>query len=305
MATKPFTFFVGPDAKPIVVHGGLFRDISEPLHARIPQTENGNSDTWQRDSDTISDVEWSVFAGLVEYAYTGDYARSLAIVETASSCLEDDLASDKPDVLLSVEENEHNPEPAPMAVVELAREEPVILPDPFWGESSGKKKKKKKTLWSDDEEAQAVIHEPTPSQLLWAQFTNKEPRSRTSKGQTPSHWNPAAPLYHAKLCVLANRYMADSLQHLCLTELYFALTDLEADAKIEPQEIDSILDLVEYVYLEEGVQGIPQLKEIVLFFTAAKLNVLRQDPRFRCMLEAIGSLGADIVYEISKSRNWR
>ena len=295
----------------MVVQGGLFKDISEPLHARIPQIENDKSGTWQRDSDSIVDVEWDVFAGLVEYAYTGDYARSIPTAIMVVDCPEDCSTSDECSVRLSRAKNEDTSELVPSAVVELvpsavdelALEEPTepLKQDwDYWRPST--KRDRRKGASKRPEEALPV---QTLSESLWKHFIKQKlliaEKQSVRCYDTPSPQNTAALLYHAKLCVLANRYMVDSLQHLCLEKLLFSLTNLE----IKPQKIDNVLNLVEYVYLEEGVQGIPELREIVLLFTTAKLNVLRQDPRFRCMLEAIGTLGADIVYEIAEARNWR
>ncbi|CAF9917527.1 MAG: hypothetical protein GOMPHAMPRED_001293 [Gomphillus americanus] len=315
LATKPFTFYLGADAKPMVVQGGLFKDISEPLHARIPQTEDDKSGTWQRDSEIIDDVEWDVFAGLVEFAYTGDYDRSIPTASMAVSCPEDCSVLDEASTALVKMENEPAPEPVSFPVEALALEEPAIevlaLEEPAVDASVPEESATRlENNWGDwpstakKDKIKGASKKSALSELLWKQFVKQKPsiaEKQWIEDNTPSSPNAAALLYHAKVCVLANRYLIDSLQRLSLTKLHFTLTNLS----IEPQQIDSVLDLVEYVYSEEGVQGIPELKEIVLLFTTAKLNVLQKDPRLRLMLEANGTLGADVIHEISAKRNWR
>lgn len=102
-------------------------------------------------------------------------------------------------------------------------------------------------------------------------------------------------LYHAEVCVAAERYLINKLRDLSLGRMFHVLTEL----KPEPHEIDDILDLLQYVYTEDGVSGVPKMKEIVLAYTAAKADIIRQDDRFKLMMHDIGEIGADLVYEIT------
>ena len=53
----------------------LLKGLSDPLDARIPSEEDDGK--WKNPVSEIEDVEWGVFVGLVEFAYTGDYVGSL------------------------------------------------------------------------------------------------------------------------------------------------------------------------------------------------------------------------------------
>ena len=59
----------------MVVQSRLFKGLSDPLDARMPSEEDDGR--WKNPTSEIEDVEWEIFVGLVEFAYTGDYWGSL------------------------------------------------------------------------------------------------------------------------------------------------------------------------------------------------------------------------------------
>lgn len=63
-----------------MVQSRLLKGLSDPLDARIPSEENDSR--WQTPVSEIEDVEWGIFVGLVEFAYTGDYAAGLSAAQS-------------------------------------------------------------------------------------------------------------------------------------------------------------------------------------------------------------------------------
>ena len=102
--------------------------------------------------------------------------------------------------------------------------------------------------------------------------------------------------FHAKLAVLAQRYLIEPLKELCIANLYSMLLHY----KLKKANTNDILDLLYYVYNEDGVDDVLELREMTLLFAVAKIATLQQDERLKLMMIENGQLGADLVYELSE-----
>ena len=67
---------------------------------------------------------------------------------------------------------------------------------------------------------------------------------------------------------------------------------------LNSERTNHLLDLLYYVYTEDGVQGVSKLKEMVLLYVAAHVGTVRKDERFRLMMNELPQLGADMVYTL-------
>ena len=72
-----FTFIVGNNRKPVVVPDNLFEDVSDVLNNKI----HGAMKEGIEKQSEINDIDWEVFVGLCEYAYTKDYYDTLPFGE--------------------------------------------------------------------------------------------------------------------------------------------------------------------------------------------------------------------------------
>ncbi|KAE8150533.1 hypothetical protein BDV25DRAFT_110508 [Aspergillus avenaceus] len=79
-----FTFLIGPDHVPFIVHAGVVKELSAPLTAMI---ENGSMKESVERVAVLEDIEIETFGQFCEYAYKGSYTTAEYVernAETAS-----------------------------------------------------------------------------------------------------------------------------------------------------------------------------------------------------------------------------
>ena len=104
--------------------------------------------------------------------------------------------------------------------------------------------------------------------------------------------------FHAKLAVLCQRYLVEPFKLLCVTNLYHTLLQY----RLKQANTNDILDLLYYVYNEDGADDVPEIRELTLLFVVARMTVLREDERLKLIIIENGQLGADLVYKMSEQR---
>lgn len=87
----------------------------------------------------------------------------------------------------------------------------------------------------------------------------------------------------------------ESLKDLCMSNLCRTLYNLEVDTSNK----DDILDLLCYVYEEDDVASIAELREMVLLFVTTKAKTLCKKKRFKRMMDTNALLGSNLVYKLS------
>ena len=273
-----------------MVQSRLFRGVSDPLDARIPREEDNGG--WKNPTSEIDDVEWEVFVGLVEFAYTGDYAVSLPKTRTKLNVANDEDVDGLGDGKSFVQTEQAQ---TPLSF----DKKPPIHRD--WDSLGfgGSKKVKKGTVHK-----QVVYRDQSMGRLLWEQFNEcfdtLPPPSEAASFTVEEERILATLLYHAKLCVLADRYLIPKLRKKCLANLYKTLVDIDLDTL----NVDNVLDLVNFVYPGDGMQGVPELKEMASRYVAANIGTFRQHERFKLMMQEIAQLGADLVCVLSGVGDW-
>ena len=56
-----------------------------------------------------------------------------------------------------------------------------------------------------------------------------------------------------------------------------------------------MLDLLDFVYTEDGAQGVPDLRRMVLVYVAAKMTDMRESERLRDMMREVRGMSADFL----------
>ena len=100
--------------------------------------------------------------------------------------------------------------------------------------------------------------------------------------------------YHAKLCVVAQRYLIEPLKDLCLRNLYITLQGFKS-----PRTQDTI-DLLQYLYPAGGVEGLPELRELVLLYVVTRKAISSRDDRLKQLMIENGHLGYDFFEKFSR-----
>ncbi|PSN59245.1 hypothetical protein BS50DRAFT_537712 [Corynespora cassiicola Philippines] len=273
-----FTFFIGDEGKPIVVHAAAIAATSPQLNALI----NGGMEESQKLCAKIEDVQVEDFIRFCEYAYRGDYTTpSWEELEPETSSLSRNNESDE---------------------------------DNGWGEwstSSSKKYKKKSkkvrapsAVWEEStaaSEAVPVTEYPaeaeSPSELkvgqnlrtqLRTQFNSRnylsdsgpkaqilqgfepKPNSSMEQGFTPVF------LAHARLYCFAHKRLIEPLKALALHKLHKTLMDF----KLYTKRIVDIIELAKYVYgnadlpdrSEDG--RLDDLRELVVEYVVCEIDTI-------------------------------
>lgn len=104
-------------------------------------------------------------------------------------------------------------------------------------------------------------------------------------------------LAHAKIYVFADRYLIDSLRDQCLKSLHRDLCNFS----INLQDIEEILELLEYTYEQTGRQSsseIHSLRSVVIHYTACEIRTLIEETRFRSLLDSCGEMGSELVAQL-------
>ena len=101
--------------------------------------------------------------------------------------------------------------------------------------------------------------------------------------------NPKTLTFHADLCALSHRYLVEGLQKLSLSRLKTKL----AIMAVKDSNVDDMLDLIYFVYNEDGVCDIPELQEAVVLCAVSRKGFLGADERLILMMKEDGRVGAD------------
>ncbi|KAI7968160.1 hypothetical protein EIK77_010330 [Talaromyces pinophilus] len=107
----------------------------------------------------------------------------------------------------------------------------------------------------------------------------------------------------AKLYIFATRYLVEPLRQKCLATLHLILTTPHLTKNIGPQ---SILDLLEFAYLNTGVEPTGDLstksllRDLVIHYAASKLLELSKYEAFFDLLESNAEMSSDLVKEMVK-----
>ena len=256
---------MGTSASPVTVQSNLFEGVSEPLHALM---NNGSMVGSRSRRARLDDVDLETFMGLCEYAYTRDYLSCLSQTEAQGEHLRHSgLLGHEHRFYLESAVLCHTA--STLFSGSLAKEaRRGRSPRPDLGTRNG-------ALW---QEFQLLVLHPNPDKLAG-------PHS-------------AATLRcNAKLWVLAERYLVESLKQLTLARLHRNLCLL----KLNEANIDLVVDLLQYVYANtsavEWKHG--SIRDVISHYAASEVDVLAKNARFREVMCENGEIGADLVSKLA------
>lgn len=262
LESRLFQFVVGErvdgTATLFSVHEEAIAQLSQPLYNLM---RSGLSES--QSARTIwNDVSKDTFVRFVQFAYTGDY--SIPVMDARETAVGDE------DVCGEVYED---------SVAEEIIEEPVPEPrsapvDFGWGSFTTKKPKTPKKP-----SRKAVFNALT--------FHLLSPRNHYDDTLEPSDTFDPDKVYshvfisHAALWILGDYHLIDSLKALALYKLYKTLRIFQPNNK----NVGDVIDLVKYVYSEEGGgggvnEGISELRNLVCQFIAVNATALSDDEKF-------------------------
>ena len=261
MRSAQFTFVIGKEKTPILIHQAVLEKISAPLHALV---SNGTMKESRARFATLEDVDVETFVAFVEFAYKDDY-------ETPG-------------------EEKHVPEP-PQKKKAKAKPNRITKRLRAYNrdlikmkESYNKKNliKTKKNLDFDD-----FLFEN-----IWDSF-----QLRVCGSLSSEKFNVTALLFHAKLYVFSTKYLVETLQQRCLKKLSISLYKYA----ISSEKVDCILELLDYVYSHTGRTeplGPSPLRDLVIHYVASKMPILSKHEEFFALLDSHAEMGSDLAKEM-------
>ena len=266
-----------------------------------------------------SDIDEDTFVRLCEYAYLHDYTPPSPL--EISVCAKTMWGGSAEHVV-----DEQPPTSAP-------EPEPVPVPEPeldawssFGSLSPKKKKPKEKTCKNPTvsssllkaKPASPVVKEPLPykEKSIWTRHlqdsflslaldatnnsTNQAQEDRFSpEGNTQNQDFTPVFLGHARLYLLAHKYMIDSLRQLALSKMTQTLSEFT----LYRQSLPAVIEFVRFVYAETDRFGFATapLRTLVTSYVVSALGQLGDDKRFEALLEGGGDFVSDFWRAVWKA----
>ena len=252
------------------------------------------------------DVNKETFERFIQFAYTGDYSipgpgirvkKTLNIPSGSSGPYTNSSEDEAPMEEIPAPDYPEEPvEAEEPTVEEPTMEEPVVEEEDFWRFSTSKKgKKKRKTV----ENHSTWNAPPFTDNFRRLEYQLRAPRNTYADDCEPSRiFNNSFSysnvfLSHAALYVLGDLWLIDSLKALALFKLHKTLCVFELD----DTNVEDILDLARYAYLDEGKgseEGIGDLRNMVCQYIASNVVVLTTDKGFIDLLGGGGQFVKDV-----------
>ncbi|ODM16440.1 hypothetical protein SI65_07947 [Aspergillus cristatus] len=255
-----FTFLVGKDRTPMTIHASIVQGKSDPLTAMI---NNGLMKESTTGVAILDDVDVDVFGGLCEHLYTGRY--------TTPICTANDSEKTYPE------------------------DKKVIRSRFSWIPYLNRRAMTSTNPRSPDFNDNNMRHaQLCISYYLTVSFRelNFDACRCASKTSTPDI------IFHARLYVLATRFLVESLREQSLASLHRDLEQLID----KTSDIGLIIDLLHVTYSLTGKSepgGGSALRELVSHYAASKAPELSKHAMFRELLEASSDIGTDIIMNLT------
>ncbi|KAF2714609.1 hypothetical protein K504DRAFT_359261, partial [Pleomassaria siparia CBS 279.74] len=304
-----FTFFIGQEGKPIVVHAAAIAAASQHLDALI---NNGMAESETR-SAKIVDVEVEDFVRFCEYAYRGDYTvppweevmpelgsssgmnQQSGGFDTLSGKKKKGRAEpvfiDVPSVELDYPEDA--PEDMPYDELVYPEDAPEVMPydEPVTEappEPQYKVRSISRTPLRTQFNGRKYVTDGSPKALILQHF---EPQPNTAVDQ---NFTPVL-LAHARLYCFAHLRLIAPLKALTLEKLHKTLLTFKLYAK----RIGDIVELVRYVYANPDLPDrsddgtLDELRKLVVEYIVCEIDTIGEHDVFVKYMEEGGEFVGD------------
>jgi hypothetical protein len=293
-----FSFYIGKEKKPFVIHSSAVAATSGPFRALV----NGNLIEAKKRCADLDDVEPEDFVRFLEYAYRRDYTAP-SWIHDESACKVDQqddsqVAEEPPpppdDIPEAVYDSEVEPESpyedAPAPEHEDTTEgilTPIIPRPPISGETYGmailRAKLHRRNYIGDAAPNADIIEESKPKS-----------NSAADQDFTPVF------LAHARLYTFADMRLIYPLKGLALQKLYMTLSAFQ----LYHRRVGDIVKLARYAYdhgSDRSTAGVVNdLRELVVEYIASEVEIFGKHPDFKALLEDGGEFVTDFWRVVTK-----
>jgi hypothetical protein len=281
-----FTFLIGEEQKPIVVHAAALAAISTQMASLI----NGRMKEAETRCAELKDCEVDDFVRVCEYAYRGDYTVPSWEIEQAPERTDEQGST-------AMDENTENTMNLRLSQAELSDE---------WASLPRIKKKGKKRIFDSGDELSPGVRKCSKSELRAlldgrnylidenpkiAILDQCKPRSNTEPNQC---FVPVF-LAHARLYSFANMRFIDPLKALALHKIHITLMGF----KLYERRVGDIMELARYAYHGESTPSrkddgtVDELRGLVVKYIACEIDTVGKCPEFQEMMEQGGEFVGD------------
>ncbi|KAF2761580.1 hypothetical protein EJ05DRAFT_530280 [Pseudovirgaria hyperparasitica] len=311
--SQQFTFYIGREEKPIVVHAAVIAATSQQLNVLI----NGGMEESEKQSARFKDVRVDDFIRFCEYAYRGDY--------TVPPCEKIRQEQNSLDGKTQPPDEQPQQEPSSVAIqTQEAREEWPWTADPLASKKKPKGKNRKHANdWGqsidfdypseipkgEEPPVELPQHEvkPAPRTRLRTQFNSREfltdndPKALILKNFEPKS-NKAAhenftPVFlaHARLYWFAHLRLIEPLKALTLRKLHKTLLDF----KLYDSRVGDIVELSRYIYSNQDLPGrsedgtLDELRKLVVEYIVCEIDTIGKNDEFVKYIEEGGEFVGD------------
>ena len=283
--TPPFTFLIGAEQKPFYVHADLFKNVSQPLHTLV----NGSMRESTERKAVLEDVEVDTFQHLLEYCYTGIYGalverkvqQGVKDVNVAKQGAKGDLVFCHECVLdITYQSN------CVFGEYEYSCDECGQHIE-LWRGREGSPPAPKKTVAQKD-----II----PIEMTIAQLNDYLANLQLDA--------KASLMQHARLYMLADRYLMTSQKDLCVVRLLRELRLYYDNNKTDrAAKAADVADLLEYVYAVTTEDGRGDNRHELRKVVIADINKWAEELllllEFQALLQEGGPLALDFAIRLA------
>lgn len=260
MRSPQFTFLVGEEKIPHMIHTAVLEKLSAPLHALV---SNGSMKESQTGIATLDDVDVETFIGFCEFAYTDTYQTPIR---------KNDAESTRTDVA------------KPSRISKRCRRQNGEL----------EKLRKQCNASYYDSVFSATDFDCYHFESLWDSF-----ESRTFSGRVAKSTLSPNPMFHAKLCDFSTKYLIEPLREKCLKSFHSDLLDHNLTSETSYLILDLLEYVYANTGRTEPTRK-SSLRDLVIHYVACQLPILSQHRDFSKILESNAEIGLDLAMEMLK-----
>ncbi|KAH7110581.1 hypothetical protein B0J11DRAFT_204713 [Dendryphion nanum] len=293
-----FTFLIGQESKPIVVHAAAVAATSPQLNALI----TGGLRESETQCATIEDVEVEDFIRFCEYAYRGDYTvpswEEIPPEPSSTSDQNEQKEEIPPEPSSTSDQNEQKKENDDFDAILPSRKKKAkkgksassssIIDPEYYGESIYEGRLVSRTALQTKFNNRNYLPDSSPNDLILQHFKAKS-NSAVNQNFTP------VLLAYARLYCFAHLRLIAPLKALTLDKLHKTLRDFKLYAK----RIGDIIELARYVYANPNLPDrnndgtLDNLKKLVVEYVVCNIDMIGKHDEFVAYLEEGGEFVGD------------
>ncbi|PVI06589.1 hypothetical protein DM02DRAFT_426875 [Periconia macrospinosa] len=271
--TKSFTFLIGKDEKPIVIHAGAIAGLSEPLDRLI----NGSMSEAQEGIAKFPDLDPESFKCIAEFAYTASYAP-LSPAQFAEPIQNEDETTDTLPPSTFFELHCCPPKFDPEAIEEM------------WDRSR-----------RDSIAIDAVQHFQLVTHTLYDVELFDRPHQAFRLNTSWREDLTPVLLGHARIYAFANQYLANKLKKTAFTKL----AQMLAQIWLYGSTLQSVMELVRYAYNNDCIADrhgdwIDPLRRLVVSFVMMHYRLFKNFEGHRQLMLEDCEYAHDIAEHMGK-----